>query len=171
MYIYLTFFYLPIIVSSPSLSFFPKKIIIIIRHHENLRITLCSLFYYYYICMCTLLRTTEFFGGSRGRLIFRSLVSGTRLGYNIAEKQPHFRQKIYVVLFGTSLQKSEEWYMYYILPSQITIYVYYCLSLIPYHPHFHFFKQPPRVGLRPTRGHGWPSASHDHGWLGLFQQN
>lgn len=82
MYIYLTFFYLPIIVSSPSLSFFPKKIIIIIRHYENLRITLCSLFYYYYICMCTLLRTTEFFGGSGGRLIFRSLVSGTRLGYN-----------------------------------------------------------------------------------------
>ena len=32
--------------------------------------------------MCTLLRTTEFFGGSGGRLIFRSLVSGTRLGYN-----------------------------------------------------------------------------------------
>ena len=58
--------------------------------------------------------------------------------------------------------------MYYILPSQITIYVYYCLSLIPYHPHFHFFKQPPRVGLRPTRGHGWPSASHDHGWLGKY---
>ena len=82
MYIYLTFFYLPIIVSSPSLSFFPKKIIIIMRHYENLRITLCSLFYYYYICMCTLLRTTEFFGGSGGRLIFRSLVSGTRLGYN-----------------------------------------------------------------------------------------
>ena len=76
------FFYIPIIVSSPSLSFYPEKIIIIMRHYENLRITLCSLFYYYYICMCTLLRTTEFFGGSRGRLIFRSLVSGTRLGYN-----------------------------------------------------------------------------------------
>ena len=43
--------------------------------------------------------------------------------------------------------------MYYILPSQITIYVYYCLLLIPYHLHFHFFKQPPRVsafGLRPA---------------------
>ena len=76
------FFYIPNIVSSPSLSFYPEKIIIIMRHYENLRITLCSLFYYYYICMCTLLRTTEFFGGSRGRLIFRSLVSGTRLGYN-----------------------------------------------------------------------------------------
>ena len=77
------FFYIAITVSSPSLSFYPEKIIIIMRHYENLRFTLCSLFYYYYyICMCTLLRTTEFFGGSRGRLIFRSLVSGTRLGYN-----------------------------------------------------------------------------------------
>ena len=67
----------------------------------------------------------------------------------------NFIQKINVALFGISLQKSEEWYMYYILPFQITMYVYYCLSLILYHPHFHFFKQPPRVGLRPTRGHGW----------------
>ena len=39
-----------------------------------------QLLHMYYVC--TLLRTTEFFGGSGGRLIFRSLVSGTRLGYN-----------------------------------------------------------------------------------------
>ena len=35
----------------------------------------------------------------------------------------------------------------------------------PITPHFHFFKQPPRVGLRPTRGHGWPRPAMTTGGL------